>query len=64
MKKKELKEIAKKIAKAETIIQTSEDAKKIREARESIIELSGHVNNLDDMIIIDELVQDILKQKI
>lgn len=60
MKNKELKNIAKKIAKAELIIQTNEDPKAVKRAEEEIMELSGQVTNLNDMIIIDEMVQDIL----
>ena len=49
MKRKELKQLAQKIAKLENIIQTSDDEKKIAEAQRQIIELSGHVETLDDM---------------
>ena len=63
MKKKELKNLAKKIADAEYIIQTSDDKKKVVKAQQEIFELSGHVQSLDDMTVIDELVQEILSQK-
>ena len=63
MKKKELKNLAKKIADAEYIIQTSDDKKKVAKAQQEIFELSGHVESLDDMTVIDELVQEILSQK-
>ena len=63
MKKKELKNLAKKIADAEYIIQTSDDKKKVAKAQQEIFELSGHVESLDDMTVIDELVQDILLNK-
>jgi short-subunit dehydrogenase involved in D-alanine esterification of teichoic acids len=52
--------LAKKIAEAEYIIQTSEDQKEIAEAEQKIVELSGRVNNLEDITIIDEMVQEIL----
>ena len=61
MKKKELKELAKKIAKCEFIIQTSSDKKAIVRAQDDIMSLSGRVESLDDITIIDEMVQDILK---
>lgn len=64
MKKKELKTLAKKIADAEFIIQTSSDKKEINDARNKIIELSNHAIGLEDMFILDELVQDILSQKL
>ena len=63
MKKKELKNLAKKIADAEYIVQTSDDKKKVAKAQQEIFELSGHVESLDDMTVIDELVQEILSQK-
>lgn len=60
MKKKELKNLAQKIAKYEKIIQTSSDKAEIKKAESEIMSLSGHVDNLEDMMIIDEMVQDIL----
>ena len=64
MKKKELKTLAKRIADAEFIIQTSTDKKEIDKAKNSIMKLSNHAIDLEDMIILDELVQDILSQKL
>lgn len=61
MKKKELKNLAKKIAKYEQIIQSSDDKDEIRKAQLAIIELSGSVNSLEDITAIDEMVQDFLK---
>lgn len=63
MKKKELKNLAKRIADAEFIIQTSSDKKEINEAKNKIMELSNHAIDLEDMMVLDELVQDILSQK-
>lgn len=60
MKKKELKNLAKKIAQAELTIQTSNDKQKIRQAELDIMDLTSHVHCLEDTIIIDEMVQDIL----
>lgn len=64
MKNKELKNLAKKIAEAEYIVQTSSDKKVVHDAEAKIMELSGKVSSLDDMIRIDEMVQEILKEKI
>ncbi len=65
MKKKELKSLAKKIADAEFVIQTSSDKKEINNAKSKIIEISSnHAIDLEDMVIIDEMVQEILMQKI
>ena len=64
MKKKELKSLAKRIADAEFIIQTSSDKKEISDAKKTIMELSNHAIELDDILALDELVQDILSQKL
>ena len=63
MKRKELKNLAKKIADAEYIIQNSDDAKAVAKAQDTIIELSGRAMSLEDMMIIDEMVQDLLSEK-
>lgn len=63
MKKKELKNLAKKIADAEFIIQNSTDKKEVTKAQQDIMELSGKVNSVEDMLALDELVQEILEQK-
>ena len=62
MKKKEQKALAQKIAKYELIVQTSDDNKKVRDAQDKIIELSGKVESLDDIAAIDEMVQEILEK--
>ena len=63
MKKKELKNLAKKIADAEYSIQTSDDPKAVAKAQDIILEMSGKAMSMEDMIAIDELVQEILSQK-
>ena len=60
MKTKELKNIAKQIAKYELVIRNSEDKKAIQNAQLQIMELSGRVDRLEDMVAIDEYVQEIL----
>ena len=60
MNKKELKNIAKKIAAAELNRSQSEDKEERRKAEDAIFKLSGKVTSLTDIAIIDELVQDIL----
>ena len=62
MKKKELKNLAAKIAKYETIIQTSDDKKAVRDAQTKIMELSGRVDKIEDMVAIDEYVQEYLEK--
>ena len=60
MNKKELKNIAKKIAAAELALSQSEDKEERRNAEDTIFKLSGKVTSLTDIAIIDEMVQDIL----
>lgn len=64
MKRKELKNLANKIAKLEQIIQRNEDPKQVQQvqqAKDEIMKLSGHVDSLEDIMLMDELIQDILK---
>ena len=63
MKKKELKNLAKKIADAEYIIQNSDDSKAVAKAQDAILELSGKVSSVEDMLALDDLVQEILNEK-
>ena len=60
MKRKELKNLEKKIAQAEHIIQTSDNQDEIQRAQMEIMTLSSHVDSLDDITIIDEMVQELL----
>ena len=63
MKKKELKSLAKRIADAEYIVQTSTDKKVINDAKLKIIELSNHAIDLDDIFTLEEYVAEFLSQK-
>ena len=62
MKKKELKNLAAKIAKCERIIQTSEDKKAVKRAEDEIMKLSSCVDSLEDITAIDELVMELLEK--
>ena len=62
MKKKELKNLAAKIAKCERIIQTSDDKKAVNQAENEIIRLSSCVSSLEDIDAIDELVRELLEK--
>lgn len=62
MKKKELKNLAAKIAKYERIIQTSDDKHAVHQAEEEIMRLSSSVDRLEDMVAIDELVMELLEK--
>lgn len=60
MKKKEIKNLAKKIAQQELIIQTSEITEEKNNARNEIIKLSSYIKSFEDMILLDEAIQDLL----
>ena len=61
MTKKQMKQLAAKIAKFETIIQTSKDEDEIREAKDKLIQLNESAElDLNDMLKLDEMVTDLL----
>ena len=62
MKRKELKNLAEKIAKQEYIIQTSNDNAVVQAAQEEIMRLSSRVHDFQDIDLIDEMVQDLLSK--
>lgn len=62
MKKKELKNLAVKIAKYQKIINDSEDTTAIHDAQEQIMKLSSRVDSLEDIMIIDEIVMELLEK--
>lgn len=62
MTKKQMKQLATKIANLETIIQTSNDENAIREAKNRMIQLNESAElDLNDMIKLDAMVADLLK---
>lgn len=62
MNKKEIKNLAKQIAKAELIIQNSTDQKERTYAMDTIIALSSKFSSLEEMERVDEMVQKILEK--
>lgn len=62
MNKKEIKNLAKQIAKAELIIQNSTDQKEKSYAMDTIIALSNKLSSLEEMERVDEMVQKILEK--
>lgn len=60
MKKKELRNLAIKMAKLEKIIQSSDDKDEISKAENEIIKVSSSVKSLEDMVAIDEIVLELL----
>ena len=60
MKAKEIKNLAKKIAQQEKILQTSSSTEEKARAEQEIIRLSACVKSIEDMIALDEAIQDLL----
>lgn len=61
MKQKELKNIAKIIAKAERVIQDGGDSEAVSKAQNTILNMSKKGMTVEEMMIVDELVQDFLE---
>lgn len=62
MKKKELKNLAQKIAAAERMIENSNNKNEIYNAEQEIMRLSGSISSITDMMALDEMVQTILEK--
>ena len=60
MKKKELKNLAKKIASCEYVLQTSNDGYEKDQARDEIMKISSGIHSFEDLDMIDEMVQELL----
>lgn len=64
MTKKQLKQLAKKIADLEYTIQTSQDSNEVDSAKNRMMQVEQSADlELNDMLILDGLVQDYLKEK-
>ena len=64
MKKKELKNLAKKIAECEYIIQTSQDDYDKEQAKNDIFKLTNGIHSFEDLDLMDEMVQEFLAKKL
>lgn len=62
MKKKELKNLAKKIVKYELILQNNTDEKEKKQAQSEIMKLSSEVHSFEDIDLLDEMIQELLKK--
>lgn len=60
MKQKEIKNLAKKIAQQEMIIQNAASTEEKQRAEQEIVRLSACVKTVDDMVALDEAIQDLL----
>lgn len=62
MKKKEIRNLAEKLAKLEKIVQSSDDKDEISKAEMEMFKVSSSVKSLEDMMAIDEMVLEILEK--
>jgi phage shock protein A len=63
--KKQLKQLAKKLADYEYTIQTSNDPYKVNEAKDRISQLTESSDlEIEDMVALDDMIQKILSEKI
>ena len=60
MKQKEIKNLAKKIAQQELILQKSTSTEEKQRAETEIVRLSSCVKSIEDMVALDEAIQDLL----
>ena len=60
MKQKEIKNLAKKIAQQEMLLQKATSTEEKQRAEQEIIRLSACVKTVDDMVALDEAIQDLL----
>lgn len=61
MKQKELKNLAKKVAKLETDYQATDSSDEKRKIEQELMKISASVHDFEDLAVLDELVQDLLK---
>ena len=64
MTKKELKKLAKELARLERVIKTTTDSEARYRAEQEIMTLSNKVDDLEDMVAIDEMVMTLLEKEI
>lgn len=62
MKKKDLKNIAQKIATCELKLQSTVDSHEQKALKTEIMRLSEMIESMDDMVYVDNLIQEILQK--
>lgn len=62
MNRKEMKNLAKKIAQIEQVLQESTDTTEKRELEEKLFALTSHITSLDEMIELDDMVISLLEE--
>lgn len=63
MTKKELKKMAKELARLENILKTTDDSDTRYHTEQEIMSLTNKVEDLEDMVMLDEMVMTLLEQK-
>lgn len=63
MKKKELRNFAKKIASLEYVCQMSDDEQEVAKAQAEIMKIANHIGRIEELDEIDSLVQEILAKE-
>lgn len=63
MKRKELKDLAKKIAAVQMKYDKSTDSQEKRELEQALMVLTDKVEDINDLMQLDDMVQDILEAK-
>lgn len=62
MKRKELKNLAQRIANLEIKSREASSPEEAKQAEQEITELTGRVTSLDDIFLLDELIMNILNK--
>ena len=62
MKRKELKNLAQRIANLEIKSREASSPEETKQAEQEITELTGRVTSLDDIFLLDELIMNILNK--
>ena len=60
MKRKEIKNLAKRIAHLEIELQLQVDKEERAKIEDEIMRLSSHINSIEDMVALDEEIQNLL----
>ena len=63
MKKKELRNLAKQIAKLERVIQENQDSTAVNDAKNAEIHLINKITDFSDMDLLDEMVQQYMQEE-
>ena len=63
MRKKEIKNLAKRIAACELVLKDSEDKQEIAKAQNEIMNITSQITSINDLLAIDAIVVELLEKK-